>query len=75
MMWLDEYGKAQVDALVGRCLRTNHHFIPNFEGVPNHLAAQVAQELLRIAEASQKRAEKTPNPTDVLVAVASEKKA
>jgi len=31
--------------------------------------------LLRIAEASQKRAEKTPKPTDVLVAVASEKKA
>ena len=42
--------KAKVEALLGRSLGPNLNFVPNIEGVPNHLAPQVAQELLRIVD-------------------------
>ena len=47
---LDELAKAEVEALLGRSLGPNLNFVPNIEGVPDHLAPQVAQELLRIAD-------------------------
>ena len=69
---------AQAKAEVGALLRRNgavYDVIPRIVDVPNQLAPQVAQELLRIAEAMQKRAKKTPDPADALIAVAAEKKA
>ena len=75
IMKLDELGKAEVEDLLGRSLGPNLNIVPNIEGVPNHLAPQVAPELLRIAEAFQKRAGKTPDPAIALIAVAAEKRA